>query len=774
MKSHLITFLLVFCFSANTFSQITQTIRGKVTDITTGNGLSGASVQLISTSNAVLSDNEGNYTIEKVPVGRYQISVTFLGFKKEQVAEIVVASGKETILDFQLQPTAYPLQETVVKAASPNLSGAVASIENITIEQVMRFPGTFFDPARLAQSYAGVVNADDQANGMVIRGNSPNSMQWRLEGVEIVNPNHLSNAGTFGDRATQNAGGVNILSAQLLGNMNFLTGAFPADYGNALSGVMDMRLRKGNNQNKEYTAQVGLIGVDLAAEGPFSKNGEASYLINYRYSFTGLLGLMGIDFGGESITFQDLSFNFAFPTQKAGTFTVFGMGGNSSNIYAAPRDAANWQNQKENFDINFYGKMGAMGITHELPINAKTSLRSALVGSALQSLREGYRLSSINYTPTLTENDSLSKQIISYNSTLKHRLNDRNGIKIGLSLSHRSDVFYSVGTGQTANGSAVGLLVEPFVNWQWIPSSKFQTNIGVHYLRYTFNHTESVEPRVSVQYNATNKNTFSVAYGLHSQMQLPQTYLSYNANSEWQWLSNQQLDVSKAHHFVLSHQFAINESSKLKTELYYQQLFSIPVSSLLPTFSALNLIDLFIDATLQNKGRGKNYGVELSYQKFLTKGLFVLANASLYNSTYTGSNGNEYSTRFNGNHIVNLTIGKEWQRTKGRQLGINGRVVWLGGLRDTPIDLVASQTQKRTVYDMTNPFSIQQKDYFRPDVRVYLRKSKAKYSRMFSIDIQNAIGYQNEAYSYYDFFQNKIIQRYQLGMVPMMNYRVEF
>lgn len=769
---NILTSLLIIFFSATTlFAQITQTIRGKITDATTGNNLSGASVQIIGTSNAALSDNDGNYIIEKVPVGRYQLSVTYLGYQKEQVAEIVVVSGKETIVDFQLQPTAYPLDETVVKAASPNLSGAVASIENITIEQVMRFPGTFFDPARLAQSYAGVVNADDQANGMVIRGNSPNSMQWRLEGVEIVNPNHLSNAGTFGDRATQNAGGVNILSAQLLGNMNFLTGAFPADYGNALSGVMDMRLRKGNNQKREYTAQVGLIGVDLAAEGPFSLNKQASYLINYRYSFTGLLGLMGIDFGGESITFQDLSFNFAFPTQKAGTFTVFGMGGNSSNIYAAPRDAE-WQNQKENFDINFYGKMRAIGITHELPISSKTSLRSAIVGSALQSLREGYRLSATDFSRNLTENDSLTKQLISYNSTLKHRLNDQNILKIGLSASHRSDDFYSVGTGQTAQGKAVGLLIEPFVNWQWTPSSKIQTNVGLHYLRYTYNATTSVEPRASVQYKVSPKNTLSVAYGLHSQLQLPQTYLAYNQQNESN--PNAILDVSKAHHFVLSHQFAINQSSVFKTELYYQQLFNIPVSSLFPTFSALNLIDLFVDAALQNTGKGKNYGIELTYQKFLTKGLFVLANASLYNSTYTGANNKEYSTRFNGKHIFNLTLGKEWQRAKGRQLGINGRVVWLGGLRDTPIDLAASQAQQRTVYDMTNPFSIQQKDYFRPDIRVYFRKSKEKYSRMFSIDIQNVANYQNQAYSYYDFFQNKIIQRNQLGMVPMMNYRVEF
>ncbi|MDP5120963.1 MAG: TonB-dependent receptor, partial [Spirosomaceae bacterium] len=347
------TAVLLSIISLNSFSQINQSIRGKVTNAQTGATIPKATIKLEPTDFQTIADLNGSFTLQNIPPGRYLLTVSSVGFTTKQITELLVQSGKELILDITLSPSESELAEAVVTAASPNLSGALTSLNTITTEQVMRYPATFMDPARLAQSFAGVAVNNDQANGISVRGNNPNTLQWRLEGVQIVNPNHTSNAGTFGDLPTAAGGGVNILSAQLLGNMNFLTGAFPAEYGNVLGGVMDMRLRKGNDTEREYTAQVGLIGIDLAAEGPFSKNSKASYLVNYRYSFTGLLGLGGIDFGGEAIAFQDLSFNFSIPTKKLGDFTIFGMGGNSSNIFTSSEDPTEWEEEKSQFNIDF-------------------------------------------------------------------------------------------------------------------------------------------------------------------------------------------------------------------------------------------------------------------------------------------------------------------------------------------------------------------------------------------------------------------------------------
>ncbi|GAB3513656.1 TonB-dependent receptor [Emticicia fontis] len=773
--------LLTLFFYINLAAQTTQTIRGRIIDTNNEKPLVGANVVVKNTTQGSQTDDNGYFRIEKVPVGRYQLEVSFVGFETQTISEILVESGKEVVLEIRLQEATKQLGEAIVKAPSNNLTGSLTSIHSITTEQIFRYPGTYLDPARLASAYAGVANANDQANGMVIRGNSPNSMQWRLEGVEIVNPNHLSNAGTFSDRITQNAGGVNILSAQLLGNMNFLTGAFPAEYGNALSGVMDMRLRKGNNQKHEFTAQAGLIGLDLAAEGPLSntkKNG--SYLVNYRYSFTGLLGLLGVTFGGEDITFQDLSFNVSLPTKKSGTFTVFGMAGLSSNYFAGKRDTTLWEVQKDGFDINYTNRMGALGTTHSVNINDKLLWRTTLVGSGLESVRKGYVLSKNTFQRYLTQTDSVFKGRISFTSSLSYKINAKNLLKVGAFITHQSDGIYSVDPEQSAKGEGRGFVFQPYVNWQFTPASKLTANIGLHYLNYTVSKSQSVEPRVSLGYQLSSNQSLGFAYGLHSQLQLPQVYFAYS--TLLQNTPNVSLGFTKAHHYVLSHQYYFKHGSYLKTELYYQKIFNVPVitSSPLftqkvePGFSTLNLVEGFIDEPLQNKGTGQNYGIEITYQQYLTNGFYALINSTYYNSTYVGGDGVKRNTRYNGKHIFNLTIGKEWKYSKDRMIGTSIRLIWLGGFYETPIDEKASQIARKPVYKVTEAFTIKQPDYFRPDFRIYLKKSKQKYSRTLALDIQNIASYKNTAYSYYDILQKKIVKQYQLGLVPILSNRWEF
>jgi hypothetical protein len=777
-----ITFLLfTFFFCINIYAQTTQTIRGRIIDTNTEKPLAGANIILKNTSKGTQSDENGSFRLDKVPVGRYQLEVSSVGFETQTISEILVESGKEVILEIRLQEVTKQLGEATVKAPSNNLTGSLTSIHSITTEQIFRYPGTYLDPARLATAYAGVANANDQANGMVIRGNSPNSMQWRLEGVEIVNPNHLSNAGTFSDRVTQNAGGVNILSAQLLGNMNFLTGAFPAEYGNALSGVMDMRLRKGNNQRHEFTAQAGLIGLDLAAEGPLSnsrKNG--SYLVNYRYSFTGLLGLLGVTFGGEDITFQDLSFNVSLPTKKAGVFTVFGMAGLSSNYFAGKRDTTLWEVQKDGYDINYTNRMGAMGATHSMNLSEKVLWRTVLVGSGLESVRKGYVLSNSDFQRYLTQTDSVSKGRISLSSSLGYKINASNLLKVGAFVTHQSDAIYSNSNDRSALGEGKGFVFQPYINWQFTPVSKLTANIGLHYLNYTVSKSQSIEPRLSVGYQISRNQSVSFAYGLHSQLQLPQVYFAYN--SLFKNNPNVMLDFTKAHHYVLSHQYYFKRGSYLKTELYYQQIFNVPVITLPPTFtqkvdpgfSTLNLVEDFINEPLQNKGTGRNYGIEITYQQYLTNGFYALINGTYYNSTYVGGDGVKRNTRYNGKHIFNLTTGKEWEYSKNRMLGASIRIIWLGGFYETPIDEKASQQAGMAVYKVTQAFTVKQPDYFRPDFRIYLKKSKQKYSRTLALDMQNVASYRNTAFSYYDVLQKKIVKQYQLGLIPILSYRWEF
>ncbi len=775
--SLLILFTTVFC-QAQT---LTSTLRGNVKDFDTNQPLAGAAVQLAGPEEGTVTDASGAFRFDLLPTGRYNLSVSFLGYETVAIPEILLESGKEKIVEVRLKQAGKQLNVAIVRSSRPI---AYNSIQTITQEQTLRYAATYLDPARLAVSFPGVAAANDQANGLVIRGNNPNGMQWRLEGVEIVNPNHTSNAGTFSDRATQTGGGVNILSTQLMGDSYFLTGAFPAEYGNAISGVMDMRLRKGNDEKREFTAQAGLIGFDVAAEGPLAKNAKASYLVNYRYSFTGLLGALGVTFGGEDIRYQDLSFNLSFPTEKAGEFTVFGMGGASSNIFKASLDTSEWVFQKDGYDIDFRSKMGALGVTHTMQLGAKTGLKTVVVASALENSRNGYIHSMSNTANRfLTEQDANRKTRISFTTALSHRLSNSSLLKMGGFINYQADSVNSITPDQTAEGRLEGVIIQPYASWQWQPTPRITTDLGLHYLHYTYNNTRSVEPRASVRYQVNRQNSFSLSYGLHSQLQQPQVYLSVvESGQSNETLPNRLLEPTRAHHFVTGYQRNFGTYGNLKVEAYLQNLFNVPVATgdptlsqrPLPTFSTLNQVEGFVDQPLDNVGTGRNYGLEVSYNKYLTEDFYLLLSGSIYNATYVAADGVRRNTRYNGNHTFSLTSGREFKTQKNGIWGINARVIWLGGFRDTPINVDASRAEGRTVYALKDAFTVKMKDYFRPDLRIYWKKNHRRYSRTLALDIQNVSGTQNQAYSYYDILQRQLVQKFQLGLIPILSYRWEF
>lgn len=765
---------LLLCPISGLFAQeFTQILRGKITDTDTGQPLVGASVQIVGTELGTTTDTAGDYRLENVPVGRYRLQVSYVGFQPVIIPEVYLTSGKEEVRNVALSEQAADLDAIVVRAPRGDVYTTSPTVKTLTVEETLRFPATFFDPARLVATFAGVVQDNDQGNGISIRGNSPNSLLWQLEGVDIVNPNHTPNAGTFSDRVTANGGGVNILSAQLLSTSYFYTGAFPTSYGNALSGVMDMRLRPGNNQQYEFTGQAGLIGLELATEGPFGPDSEASYLVNYRYSFVGLLSLLGVDVGDEDISFQDLSFNLVFPGKKGSEFTIFGMGGLSENNFIAQRDSSLWEIRKDRYDIRFESQMGALGMTYKTPLGNRGFWQTAAAYSILGSTRLGDRLDD-NYEAIRLEDDIYDQSKLSVHSFYQYKANAINRVKVGINATlHDYDILSQQNISMVpVSGSGSGWLFQPYVNWQSKLSASFTTNLGLHYSYFGFNGSNAVEPRASIEWAPSSGNRWSLSYGLHSQLQQPQLYFSSASDR------NQDLDLSKAHHVVVGYHKSLDSGSQFSTEVFYQSIFGVPISTQANSFSALNLLEGFIDEALVNEGSGKNYGIELSLQQFVSNGFYYLLNATAYESKYTGSDGIERDTRFNGNYIFNATAGKEWQRLskkgKDRLWGINFRIAYLGGFRDTPIDETASQAVGRTVYETEQAFSIQQKSYFRTDLRFYLKRNKENASRTLSLDIQNLTNAENTAYSYYDAQQNAVIIQHQLGLIPLLSYRVEF
>lgn len=747
---------------------------GQLLDEYSHSPVDGAIVRLTNDVHSfeTITNSDGVFVFSEVPAGAYQIVFQSLGYQVKTVAEIQINTGVPRPQAFTLVPHPESLQQVVVKAESRARSTeSVNSIYTLTVEETFRFPGTFYDPARLATHYAGVINENDQANNLVIRGNTPNGLGWYLEGVEIVNPNHLSNAGTVNDRSSQSGGGVNILSAQMLDNSTFLTGAFPAFYGNATSGIFDMRLRDGASDQTHFTAQLGLLGLDAALEGPLGKNKDNSYLLNYRYSTIGLLSKMGVDLGDEAINFQDFSFHLKWKLDKGARLSLFGMGGVSENIFEAP-ELEMRDDFKDEQNINFDSRMAASGIRYE-----NTRWDHTLAYSGYRHFRKS-DLSNMFLQFVPFENDEVSEQRLGIHSRRKIKLKTGGTAALGIRANLLDyDILnetFAPRTPARHENSKDGYLFQLYGNVKKVLSRFLQVQIGLHNTYFTINNSLAVEPRFGLSYQGSPKNEFGFSYGLHSRIPPPQALLIASRTGR----DNSDLSFIRSHHFVLSHNYLLTNHSKLITELYYQRLFNVPIApGSSRSLSPINSLDYIGPENLVSEGTGSNLGLEITYQQYFSNSTYFLLNGTIYDSKYTGGDGIQRNTRYNGKYGFNLTGGKEfsWQSKRGiKTVGLNLRGTYFGGFWESPIDIANSVFEFRTVYQESDAYSIQLPDFYKIDFRIYYKRIKTKYTSMLGLDLLNATNRKNIAYHYFDLRSNEVKTKYHLGLIPNLSYRIEF
>ncbi len=761
-------FLFVLFINSITVSgqDLGQAIRGKVKDQNTAKPLVGASISIFKSDILVsgsVTDSLGNFQILNVNPDRYKLSISFTGFSSFE-DELLVISGKESIVNASLIESSTMLKEVEIRSSAVEEPAGVTSI---SMEKSMRVPANFFDPVRMVTSYPGVVAANDQSNSIAVKGYSPNGLLWRLQGLDIVSPNHLANAGTFSDKPVANGGGVNVLSAQLLDRTDFYSGALPANYGNALSGVMDMKLRPGNKNKMQYTAQASLIGLDIAAEGPLDKNHRTSFVANYRYSTVGLLSLMGLDFGGEVINFQDFSFHLDQQQKKGGNLSVFGFGGLSSNQFdAKPLDE--WKEEKDHNSIDYDGKVYGIGFVNQFKSFEKLSLSfGGSLSGQLQTRNLQSEVVPLPYAYIYSDQYSNDKRLFSSFFKAIYKLGANGTLEAGMTANHLDnklvsttvtplylDTFYP-----DVNGTVAGMLWQPYASW----SQRFggwRLNAGLRFVNFTYDNASSLEPRL-VLLRSFAKSSMTLSYGLTGQWQQSQTYLQ---------LGNQNLGLTKANQFAAEYKHTFSRNLRLVSNVYYHRVFNVPVEPFVFRYSTLNQLEEFSRNTLQNSGKGLNYGVEALLEKRYYNQIYFMVSGSLYRSEY---NANEYYTRFSGRFTSSFLVGKEWQK-KRNNFGINTRILYLGGLREAPIDQNLSTTIGSTQYSFQNGYSVQLPDYFRTDLRLSWRKNKPGYTRTFSLDIQNLLNTQNIAGHYFDTYLQTIKTKYQLGIIPVIAYRVEF
>ena len=760
-------------------AQVVQTVRGQVCDVASGEPMIGVTITVENgTTMATVSDSDGNFEIKTVPVGRHSVRASYIGYEPVLLKEQLVSSGKELVLNLRMRESISELGEVVIKPRvnkqQPLNEMAQVGARMFSVEEATRYAGGMADPARTASMFAGVATGG-ATNGISIHGNSPQMLQWRVEGVEVPNPNHFA-------EITEAGGGVfTSLNGTVLANSDFLTGAMPAEFGNALSGAFDMKMRVGNNTKFEHAVQVGTLGVDFASEGPLGKGSKASYLVNYRYSFLEIAKkLHAINMENETLDYQDLSFKINMPTTKAGTFALW-FTGLIDNYENKVPDVSDWETLWDSNDSWSRQRNCATGLTHTYRFKNGGSLHSSLAFTgAYRKLGVNNYDEQMNQTPGMDGRNSQWNVIIS--TQHQHKFSSRYTMQNGFEHQHLEfntwlDWIHETGGPLFRVYESEGNtgLTRLYTNHKVALSKRLSAVAGVNVMWFNLNNQWLVEPRVSVQYKTSPSSTLSLAYAQNSRKESTDTYFVTMENGN----PNKDLGLTRSHHISASFAQRLGENAMLKIEPYWQWLFDVPVEKG-STYSILNHRNFFQDRALVNEGAGRNYGIDLTLERYLKNGLYGMLTATLFKSEYRDAQGNWHHSRHDRGYITNILGRKEWMVGKAHKnvLGVNGRLTLMGGDRYTPIpegtsfeDIMKRPDKSIPEVDGADPYSEQKGMNVGYAFSVKYTINKKHTSHHFILEYLQMKTFQGQTF---DLKTHEIVDKVTSLTFPNIAYRVEF
>jgi hypothetical protein len=781
---------LLFLNNLASYSQsITQTLKGSVTDKETRMPLAGANIIILDSSPpaGTTTDSDGKFRIIS-ETGRISIRISFLGYEDLIINNIFIASGKEVNINAGLQEKVVSTQEIYIRAVQNNKSNlnpmASISAHTIRTEDAMHYAGGFYDPSRIVNSFAGIITSNsDYSNDIVIRGNSSRGLLWRLEGIEIPNPNH------FSDGQGGSGGAFSAITSNVIDNFDFFTGAFPAEFGNAFSGVMDLNLRKGNTDKREYAFQTGMIGAELSMEGPFNKKTNASYLLNARFTNFKILNdlnLIDLQETNYAPRTEDLVLNINLPTKKSGNFNFFGLYGSSALGKIASHDINRWnslQDQWEELDQQSSLTAG-LKYLYILP-NSRSFIKSVIAYTYYSdSYSEGYVDSTFIRTDSYYSRYSYPS--LRYSFMGNHKLNARHSLRLGFYFNHLtatmanfkkvSDNVFDTLVAPYAEGN----LLQEYVQWKYRVTNNLELNTGFHILHFNINHQTSYEPRLGLRWQTGKRSAIIAGLGLHTRTEaLSVYYANIKSTAGVRSPENNEMDFSKSFHYVTGIDISMRNDIQIHVEAYYQHLYNIPiVNKLTSQYSTINSAESLPDAILENAGIGYNRGVELTFEKAFTKNYFFLLTGSFFNSRYKAGDLQWYNTYYNTRFVSNLLLGKDFPvgNKKRNSIGINAKYIIRGGYRYTPVDEVKSLKAKRIISAVSMTYLNQLPSFMRLDAGVNFRRNNPRYSWILMLDVQNATNRKNVFRKKFSYENGQIVTRniLSLGIVPVFNFRVEF
>ncbi|MCC2547663.1 TonB-dependent receptor [Hymenobacter sp. BT175] len=746
-------------------AQLVQPLTGRVTTAA-GRPVAGANVVLLGGPQPVqtATDSLGHYSLPGVAPGRYRLEVRSLGFQSYLEPELAVESSKAVYRQVVLTPAVVELAE--VRVAAPDALDLHQRA--FTVEQTQRFPATFFDPARLVLSQPGVTQANDQGNHVVLHGLSPQGIQWRLEGLPILNPNHLSNAGVRSDRAAPSGGGVNMLSGQLMANSAFRAGALGSRFGNAVSGVFDINLRPGSFSQREHTLQASLLGIDLATEGPLGA-GNSSYLVNYRYSTVGLLGQLGVDFGGESIRYQDVSAHLRFDKTPLGQLSLFVLAGNDANELRPGADSLLWERDKDRQRIDFRSDLAVVGLTQSAPAGVGVWQNGAAL-SLLRADRSQQWLGPRQPVLNNSRDRQRARQLSAYSRYLLP-VGGSAQLEAGLQLqAQRGEEQWTELLGRDEERAAVAYtLLQPYAQLEWTlhPTLTLHSGLRLSVLLQTLGRQVSPEPYAQLVWHPSPAHRLLLSYSRQSQV------LTNRQQAVLQSREAGPADLVGSQYASLGWAFQVRPELSLSAELFYQGLSGLPANARDVWWNYLSEPDL----VATGRGKARSAGLDLGLQRRFQGGLYFQLGSSVFDARYAGTDGQLRNSPFNSRWAGSLTGGKEWTRDRPagqRVWGLSLRAHSRGGYYYSAIDEALSRQTGVESETRLAPYQERLPAYASLDLRVSHTRRKPGYSRLWSLDIQNITGTPNVGWYYYDFLLQRQARQFQVGIIPVLAYRIQF
>ena len=780
-KLKFLSVILLLVLSTTIFGQSFQNIRGRVFEKNTQTPIPSAHVWTSINGNITgsVTDSFGNFVIEKIPVGRWEVYVSSVDYEDFVAMNVLVYSGRETVMEIAMTERVFNLDELVVRPAVdkdlPLSRMATASVRMFSTEEANRYAGSWGDPARMAANFAGVSAANDSRNDIIIRGNSPLGLLYRLDGFDIPNPNHFVVRGSTG-------GAISMINNNQLANSDFYTGAFPAEFGNALSGVFDLKMRNGNNRKQEFLASIGFNGMEFGAEGYFSKESNASYLINARYSFLEMMVAMGLSFGSmaEDIIpkYRDLCAKVNFPLKKGNFSFITLLGANSVDSEDDMNDLDKWkpgdigEYYVETDRLLFFGA----NYTHRFNMNTRWENRMSYQHAV--SKEEVKSITYRNLSRWKNYSDATGEGRTTWLSSVYHRINTRNFLEAGagadLFMTRIHENSYDMAQNPTVlhEIDKNSLLLKMYGQWRHRFNDDITVTPGFYHHYYLLTSNYSIEPRIGMQWKTSSSTTLNFGTGLYSQLQ-PRLICFYQ-DKDGQ-LPNKSLKFTKSQQTVAGFNWKFAQSFRFKSEIYYQYLYDAPVIEDFPQESLLNFgDDNRWDYTFVNKGTGRNYGLELTLERFLTKNYYFLTTVSLYQSKYKGYDKIERNTKYNGNYALNFLGGYEWKIGKNNLLSANIKISGLGGKRFIPATFVTDSDGTRLEYDYENAYTTQYPAYFRFDLNINMKMNFNRWSLEIFAELANITNHKNVWTQYYDVNNQKEVLVYHYGFMPIGGVKAYF